>query len=281
MTAPNALLARAAEVIAAADALVITAGAGMGVDSGLPDFRGTEGFWRAYPPFRALGLSFEALANPRWFATDPALAWGFYGHRLMLYRATTPHAGFSVLRRLAARMRAGEFVFTSNVDDAFARAGFDADRIVECHGSLSALQCTRDCGAPLWSAKDVVVDVDAETLRARAPLPCCPACGALARPNVLMFGDGGWDPSRTEAQEARLRAWLGDLGAGVRLVIVECGAGTAVPTVRTFSERLARRAGGCLVRVNLREPDVPTGHVGLALGARAGLEAIESRLPVH
>ena len=58
----------------------------MGVDSGLPDFRGTQGFWRAYPLYAKLGLDFASMANPRWFTTDPAFAWGFYGHRLELYR---------------------------------------------------------------------------------------------------------------------------------------------------------------------------------------------------
>ncbi|HQP37085.1 MAG TPA: Sir2 family NAD-dependent protein deacetylase, partial [Polyangiaceae bacterium] len=71
----------AAEAIHQADALLITAGAGMGVDSGLPDFRGNQGFWRAYPAYADLGLSFVSLASPGWFQRDPRLAWGFYGHR--------------------------------------------------------------------------------------------------------------------------------------------------------------------------------------------------------
>src|SRR6516165_2970142 len=95
------LIRRAAEAIAGADALLIGAGAGMGVDSGLPDFRGAHGFWRAYPPYARLGLDFRALADPRWFRDDPALAWGFYGHRLGLYRRTRPHRGFRILRRWA------------------------------------------------------------------------------------------------------------------------------------------------------------------------------------
>jgi len=90
---------RAAEVIASADAVMIAAGAGMGVDSGLPDFRGGRGFWRAYPPLERMGISFEEMANPEWFFRDPLLAWGFYGHRLNLYRQTTPHAGFEILKR--------------------------------------------------------------------------------------------------------------------------------------------------------------------------------------
>ena len=61
-------LLRAAELIAGADALLYCAGAGIGVDSGLPDFRGTEGFWRAYPPYRRLGPAFEVLADPVHFA---------------------------------------------------------------------------------------------------------------------------------------------------------------------------------------------------------------------
>src|ERR1700758_3667657 len=90
-------LDKAAEVIRTADAILITAGAGMGVDSGLPDFRGNEGFWKAYPVVARLGLSFVEMANPRWFRNQPELAWAFYGHRLNLYRQTMPHAGFAKL----------------------------------------------------------------------------------------------------------------------------------------------------------------------------------------
>src|SRR4051794_30472835 len=112
-------LAQAADILRSADALLITAGAGMGVDSGLPDFRGTEGFWNAYPPYRHLRLSFAQLANPMWFERDPALAWGFYGHRMHLYRDTVPHAGFAVLKKWSMRMANGVRIFTSNVDGQF------------------------------------------------------------------------------------------------------------------------------------------------------------------
>jgi hypothetical protein len=73
---------RAAEAIREATALLITAGAGMGVDSGLPDFRGTDGFWKAYPALAKLGVRFEQMSHPRWFERSPELAWAFYGYRL-------------------------------------------------------------------------------------------------------------------------------------------------------------------------------------------------------
>jgi NAD-dependent SIR2 family protein deacetylase len=89
----------AARAIESADALIIMAGAGIGVDSGLPNYRGDEGLWRAYPPLKELGMSFESAANPEWFQKDPTMAWGFYGHRQELYRNTKPHHGFTLLKR--------------------------------------------------------------------------------------------------------------------------------------------------------------------------------------
>lgn len=266
---------RAAEAIARATALLITAGAGMGVDSGLPDFRGAEGFWKAYPPFREKGLEFEDLANPHWFVDDPELAWGFYGHRLELYRRTTPHRGFGILRRLAER--SGRFfVFTSTVDGHFQRAGFPEDAVVECHGSIRHLQCLDGCGVGLFPADDATVAVDPETFRARAPLPRCPRCGALARPNILMFGDWGWDDTRSRAQAERFQRFMRAAPPGT--CVIECGAGKAIPTVRLTSERAAARLRGTLVRINAREPDVPPRHLGLQMGALDALTPIETLL---
>jgi NAD-dependent SIR2 family protein deacetylase len=131
---------RAAGAIAEAGYILIGAGAGMGVDSGLPDFRGNEGFWRAYPPFAEAGLRFQEVSNPKWFDKDPQLVWGFYGHRLNLYRETLPHPGFEILRELCRGK--SSFVFTTNVDGHFQKAGFEVDKILEYHGSIHQLQCT-------------------------------------------------------------------------------------------------------------------------------------------
>ncbi|HEY0133612.1 MAG TPA: Sir2 family NAD-dependent protein deacetylase [Nannocystis sp.] len=269
---------RAADAVARADALLIAAGAGMGVDSGMPDFRGGAGFWQAYPAAQKLGLAFEDLANPRWFRDDPTLAWGFYGHRLNLYRETRPHQGFEVLRAWSERAPHGAFVYTSNVDGQFQSAGFDGARVVECHGSIHHMQCVRECGQALWSV-DAGVEVDAETLRAAPPLPSCPHCGGLARPNILMFGDADWDDGRVTEQYGRYSEWQQQLRAKkARVVVIECGAGKAIPTVRLQAQRVARELGGLLVRINVREPEVPAGQIGLAMGAKAALTAIDERV---
>lgn len=283
--AKNVLLAaakQAARAIHDAQALLITAGAGMGVDSGLPDFRGTEGLWREYPPLKELRLNFADMANPDWFARDPSFAWGFYGHRLNLYRRTVPHDGFGVLQRWASGMQGDHFVFTSNVDGQFQRAGFADNCVVECHGSIHFLQGLD--GGPIISADEVSLpEVDPATLRVSEDvLPRLPD-GSPARPNILMFGDWGWDGSRTETSHRALSSWMADLRRTRRsLVVVELGAGEAVPTVRRMSEAVARNFDCCLVRINPRDSHIPGGDrtagVSLACGAAEGLSLIDSEL---
>jgi NAD-dependent SIR2 family protein deacetylase len=276
MTGPDNTTAEsyrlAAARIAAASGLLITAGAGMGVDSGLPDFRGTEGFWRAYPALGAAGMRFEAVASPVTFHADPRLAWGFYGHRLNLYRATRPHAGFALLQRIAQRLPDGAFVFTSNVDGQFQKAGFDDDAIYEVHGSIHHLQCLRPCGARIWAGADLAPEIDAARCRLTSDLPRCPDCGGHARPNVLMFGDDGWIATRAAAQRRHYERWR---ARTPRPVIVELGAGTAIATVRRLGDTL----GVPLIRINVREPQVSRlGHLGIAARAREALEAIAAAL---
>ena len=262
----------AAQAIAEADALLVGAGAGMGVDSGLPDFRGPEGFWKAYPPFR--GKQFHEISNPRWFREDPEMAWGFFGHRLNLYRDAEPHAGFALLKQWAEAKPAGYFVFTSNVDGQFQKAGFPEERVFECHGSICHLQCAAPCQDKIWPARDLQVEVDLEAVRATSELPRCPECGALARPNVLMFDDWKWKENRSQQQQERYLRWLYQMEGSAKVVSIEMGAGRAIPTVRNECEK----RGHTLIRINPRDCDAPSHGIPLPVGALAALQGIDQRL---
>lgn len=269
-------LEHAAELIEQADALVIAAGAGMGVDSGMPDFRGQQGFWAAYPALAAAGIDFTSIANPKGFVQDANRAWGFYGHRLALYRQTVPHAGFAILKRWADAMPLGATVFTSNVDGQFQKAGFDPAQIHECHGSLHHLQCMKPCTDHIWSAHSIEPVVDMSLCRMTSPLPLCPDCQRLARPNVMMFNDWDWLSSRSDHQARRQEAWL---QRARHPVVVELGAGTAIPSVRHFSQLIIAEFSGRLIRINPREWQVPTPlDVGLSMGGQAGLQGIDAML---
>ena len=242
------------QFIEEAQAVLITAGAGMGVDSGLPDFRGDEGFWRAYPAIKELQISFEEMANPQWFVTKPSLAWAFYGHRLNLYKNTVPHNGFAMLLDLVRKKNNDYFIMTSNVDGQFQKAGFSKDKIVEIHGSIYHFQCIENCMGDIWDADDKEIEIDMEKFEA-LDIPQCKYCSNIARPNILMFGDRNWNVMRTFTQEERFDAWIGNVRSdGKKLVIIEIGAGTAIPTIQSTGEKLAKKIKGAkLIRINPRE----------------------------
>ena len=133
------------------------------------------------------------------------------------------------------------------------------------------------------------LDVDAATLRLRDPsvleTPAlrCPRCAALARPNVWFCSDRNYS-SRADRYEASrtYREWLEALQeAKKRLVVVECGAGLAIPTVRCEGEDAVEGAGegSCLVRVNPTNCKVPAERaVGLPFGAVDGLTRLDAAL---
>lgn len=256
-------LGLAANLIRGADALLITAGAGMGADSGLPDFRGDVGFWKAYPALARAGTSFVEAANPQHFEDNPKRAWGFYGHRLNLYRATEPHEGFAILKKWIDARQGRGFVLTSNVDGQFQKAGFDEDKLFEIHGSIHHLQCTAfNCRSGIWTADELKVEVDEARCQLISQLPKCPNCEHLARPNILMFDDWKWKDERTLKQQTAFQQWMfARKEEGHKVVTIELGAGTQIATVRWQGDHLPYD----LIRINPVDEFLSFGKKGVGL----------------
>lgn len=103
------------------------------------------------------------------------------------------------------------------------------------------------------------------------------SCKGVARPNILMFGDYGWISARTDRQEGRFEEFL-DSARLKPMVVIEMGAGTAIPTIRHLSEHLGSRKGVTLVRINPREAQVAVPHLSLACGALEGVTAINGSM---
>lgn len=241
----------AANILKKASAILIGAGAGMGVDSGLPDFRSVEGFWKKYPAYQKLNLNFHDLANPSLFNTDPSLAWGFYGHRMTLYKNTRPHHGFDILKKWASQINDNIFIYTTNVDTQFQKAGFDNNKIVEVHGNIQTLQCTTSCGyGRFYKELDLIIDY--ETMRVVGDLPSCPNCGRMIRPNILMFNDWSFNDGTPREQFNRFQKWMNTL-PNQKIAILEIGVGTQIPVVRVQCEMLASFMGIPNIRINLNE----------------------------
>ncbi|ELT91158.1 hypothetical protein CAPTEDRAFT_229030 [Capitella teleta] len=277
-------LHKAASAIRNAKALVITAGAGMSVDSGLPDFRGAKGFWREYPPLKKLGINLQDMNNPRWFNKDPQVAWGFFAHCHNMYKSTEPHEGFNIIKSWVKRMDKDCFVYTSNVDGHFQKSGFDENRIVEVHGNIYHLQCVdpKD-SSEVWSMpEDHYYNVDEEQLRLLDPCPRGPPPGNdfPARPNILMFGDWRWVSQRTHAQEERFLDFKKSLIRDeTPFVIIEIGAGLAVPTVRLTGEgMLAPHSKTVLIRINMYESHTAKDDIAIPLPSLEALQRLDELL---
>jgi NAD-dependent SIR2 family protein deacetylase len=269
----NQSLVKAAEVIDSADCLLIIAGAGMGVDSGLPDFRGSQGFWKIHPNFKKEGLSFQDLANPQWFFNAPNRAWGFYGHRYQLYQKTEPHQGFQLLKKWSDAKSIDSFVYTSNVDGHFQKSGFSEQRVYECHGSINYLQCRDCCTDKIWSLPQLNLQIDVDQQLATGELPNCPLCGEIARPNILMFNDGFWLSNRSDQQNQKYKQWKKSI-QDKTVAIIELGAGISGCSVRGENRQISEQ----LIRINPTDAEGNDKTVSIQLGALEALLAIDKLL---
>jgi NAD-dependent deacetylase len=160
--------------------LVIT-GAGVSAESGIPTFRGKDGYWRNLDPIK--------LATPEAFARDPELVWQWYRERRQRIRNAQPNAAHEAVARLA--QRADEFLLvTQNVDDLHKRAGLAKAEMVQIHGDIFVTRCSR-CGfnrhdyPPLQSYGPASEQEEGQ----QNGVPRCTKCDALMRPGVVWFGE--------------------------------------------------------------------------------------------
>lgn len=162
-----AAVEEARRLLAASRRVAVFTGAGMSRDSGLRTFRGDDGYWRQY---RAQDLAtIEALTS------DPVLVWEWFRERLAARRGVVPHAGYSSLVALERRI-GGMTVITQNIDGLHRESG-SAD-VIELHGSILTASCTRERIRHFPLTDDLLSDLP----------PRCP-CGALLRPDVVLFGE--------------------------------------------------------------------------------------------
>jgi NAD-dependent deacetylase len=146
---------------------VIT-GAGVSAESGIPTFRGKDGYWKNFDPAK--------LATPEAFARDPQLVWDWYRERRRRIRNAQPNAAHEAIARLARH--ADEFLLvTQNVDDLHARAGISTDQVVQIHGDIFVTRCS-GCDFDFTEGNEE-----------RQDIPKCGECSALMRPGVVWFGE--------------------------------------------------------------------------------------------
>jgi len=213
----------------------VLTGAGVSAESGVPTFRGSGGLWKEYKP--------EDLATPEAFARDPKLVWEWYDYRRALIAKAAPNAAHRALVQLEIRKR-GFTLITQNVDGLHDLAG--SGKILKLHGDIWRMRCTV-CGANFPNR--------------RVPLPKIPphcACGGLARPGVVWFGEPLPDGMMKEAEHAAAAAQV-FLVIGTSAVVFP--AASLVP--------YAKQSGAKVIEINT-EPSAVSGIVDCVLQGRAG-----------
>jgi NAD-dependent deacetylase len=193
-------------------------GAGISAESGIPTFRGKEGYWRVgsrnYQP--------EEMATWASFQEMPEEVWAWYLYRRGVCRGAEPNAAHRALA--AAERRGGErfLLVTQNVDGLHLRAGNTLDRTYQIHGNIDFMRCSREClpaPVPMPEGVDVAWDKGRPITERELQALKCPSCGALARPHVLWF-DESYDEANFRfesaidaAQSASLLLVVGTTGA--------------------------------------------------------------------
>lgn len=233
--------------------VIVLTGAGVSAESGIPTFRGPEGYWtvgaREYHP--------QELATLQSFAAMPWDVWAWYLYRRSVCRAAEPNIAHRALVDLDAKLDGRFALITVNLDGLHRRAGSPASRTFPVHGDLDMMRCAADCtierypipaGVPDLAKGDTVPDAVRQLL-------VCPLCGEIARPHVLWFDELYCEP-RWLSAIARRHVERASL-----LLVIGTSGSTNLPWEVVA---IAQRAGATIVDINVE--DTPFGEIAATSG---------------
>jgi NAD-dependent deacetylase len=220
--------------------VAVLTGAGISAESGIPTFRGPEGYWtvgsKEYRP--------EEMATWAMFTVDPWEVWSWYLYRRTVCRKAEPNQGHLGVARLEAFLGDRFRLITQNVDGLHLRAGNSESRIFQIHGNLHFMRCARTCTADLLPLPPSIGDkVKNQPLSPKEKEALtCPRCGGRTRPHVLWF-DEFYDEHHYRADSSVRWASRSDL----LLVIGTAGATTLPMQIGTL---VSQNPGAVLIDVN-------------------------------
>jgi NAD-dependent SIR2 family protein deacetylase len=205
--------------------ILVLAGAGFSIDSGLPDYDDVH---------RMVDIAAQhhnvapyMIEHPSFYKENPRGAWGMKARVMNIFLTKSPHTGYYKLKELTQSKKKNVFIITSNIDDHFRSAGFDESKLYEIHGRLKILQCiNRDCNRKhnLWKLDHIPQEKDMKLI---GNIPKCIYCNDYARPNVCFTDDNSFCNKLRDAQKARYNQWIKAVARkkNPNLLIMEVGCG--------------------------------------------------------
>lgn len=195
-------------------------------------------------------IDYTNLITHHAFIEKPELAWGLIGSLMNQFTSTTPHKGYFKLLDILENK--DYFIVTSNCDEHFQKAGFNENKILECHGSIYDMQCLNIEEKEIWLTPKI--NITGKTVKTTSP-PKCPDCGTNCRPNILLFGDWFWLSTKAKHQQNRYNKWKKEAFLNYKNIIaLEIGAGKTIPTIRKAAENFTKNKYP-LIRVNPKDFD--------------------------
>ena len=252
--------------------VVVLTGAGISAESGIPTFRGPQGYWtegsKEYHP--------QEMATWAMFTRRPELVWPWYLYRRAICRAAAPNGAHRALVALEQHLGDRFVLVTQNVDGLHRRAGSSAERTWEIHGNIDRMRCAQGCGAPISAVPDALDGWTRERRFAEADVALlqCAACGGWMRPHVLWFDEYYDEPN------FRYESSLAAASAANLLLVVGTSGATTLPAQMA---KAAVLSGAAIVDVNPQDnpfADLARQSRGVAVRGRAGalLPEIVARL---
>lgn len=175
------------EIAAGKGRVTVLTGAGISAESGIPTFRGPEGYWtvgsKVYQP--------QEMATFWMFTHQPDEVWKWYLYRMGICGGAGPNPGHLALVEMEQRFGDRFTLITQNVDGLHLRAGNTPARTFQIHGNIYHMRCSLECSEAVYpipegvrpkTKEDQLTDLDRELLR-------CPLCGARSRPHILLFDE--------------------------------------------------------------------------------------------
>jgi NAD-dependent deacetylase len=162
-------------------------GAGISAESGIPTFRGQEGYWTVgsqnYHP--------QDMATHQMWTREPKEMWRWYLYRKTICDRAKPNAGHHAIKQLEDILQGRFALISQNIDGLHRRAGNSEDRMCLIHGNYYYVRCGSDCSKTLYPFPQHIdeKEKDSAITDEEWNLLTCPECGSMLRPNILWFDE--------------------------------------------------------------------------------------------
>ncbi|MBU2647626.1 RNA polymerase subunit sigma [bacterium] len=241
----------------AAGSITVLTGAGISAESGIPTFRGPEGYWtvgsQSYHP--------QKMATHAMFSKDPLAVWQWYCYRRAVCLQADPNPGHRALVEMERQLGERFTLITQNVDGLHLRAGNSPSRTYQIHGNINWMRCSMECSAGIYPVPDFIptAPVSKTTDTGLLEKLVCPECGSRARPHVLWF-DESYDETFYRFESSLRTAQKTDL-----LVVVGTSGSTTLPN---HIVNMVLAQGGLVVDLNITSnlfAELARSHQGIVL----------------